>query len=133
VELKMLDVVRIKDIRVVSFIWTAIFLVIAGNFINDQLYIAILFTCSGVFLFLIACIIPSKLASSYKNWIRLGEFIGGITSLIVMFILFFGLFTPVSLIFKVIGKDSLNRKTDQSVDSYWITRTRQPESMKNQF
>ncbi len=129
----MLDVVRTKDIRVVSFIWSAIFLVIGGSFIHEQLYLAILFICSSVSLLLTACFVPRKLTWAYKNWIKLGEFIGGITSLIVMFILFFGLFTPISLLFKVTGKDSLNKKIDRSSDSYWITRTRQPESMKNQF
>lgn len=125
--------VRIKDIRIVSFIWTVILFIFAGFVINDYFIFAMLIICCSSLLFLVASIIPNKLVGTYKRWIKLGEFIGGITSLVVMFLLFFGLFTPISLMFKVFGKDSLNKTIDRSIDTYWVLRTRQPESMKNQF
>ena len=50
-----------------------------------------------------------------------------------MFILYFCIFTPVSIFLKILGKDLLDKKIDKSQNSYWIERKKQPESMKNQF
>ncbi len=50
-----------------------------------------------------------------------------------MFILYFGIFTPVSLVLKILGKDLLKKKMDKQGSSYWIDRETQPQSMKNQF
>jgi len=58
---------------------------------------------------------------------------GGIISKIIMFILYFGLFTPVSIFLKILGKDLLSKKVDKSKYSYWVNRKDQPQSMKNQF
>ena len=63
----------------------------------------------------------------------IGEFIGGVISKIIMFALYFGVFTPYSIFLKIIGKDLLNKKIDKSRESYWTEREKQPESMKNQF
>jgi hypothetical protein len=47
--------------------------------------------------------------------------------------LYFGFFTPISLVLKLLGKDLLNKKIDKSQESYWVERKTQPQSMKNQF
>lgn len=69
----------------------------------------------------------------YKVFIKFGNLIGGIISKIIMFVLYFGLFTPVSIFLKIIAKDLLNKKVDKSKKSYWIERESQPQSMKQQF
>ena len=69
----------------------------------------------------------------YRTWVRSGEFVGAILSKVIMFLLYFGLFTPMALIMRILGKDLLNKKLDKNTDTYWIIRETQPESMKNQF
>ncbi len=58
--------------------------------------------------------------------------IGFVISYIVMAIMFYLVITPVGLIFKIIGRDSMNRKFDPSAASYWIKR-RPPETLKRYF
>ena len=45
--------------------------------------------------------------------------IGFVLSYVIMGFLFFGLITPVGLLFRLIGKDPLNRRFDRSAPTYW--------------
>ena len=74
---------------------------------------------SGVFI-LWALLVPMTLAVVYKPWMLVGHFIGAINTKIILTIVFFLVFTPVALLFKVLGKDPMNRKLgDKSLSSYW--------------
>ncbi len=56
-------------------------------------------------------------------WMWFGGVLHRIVSPIVLGIIFFGVFTPVALIFKLRGRDALNRKFESSQPSYWLHRT----------
>ena len=84
--------------------------------------------------FLILGLINSKLLSPLnKIWIKLGEILGIIISPIVMFLVYFIILTPVSLIVRLFGKDLLGLKFFKKNDSYWIIRKSNLGSMNNQF
>ena len=84
--------------------------------------------------FLILGLINSKLLSPLnKIWIKLGEVLGIIISPIVMFLVYFIILTPVSLIVRLFGKDLLGVKFLKKNDSYWIKRKSNLGSMNNQF
>ena len=129
----MKKVPKKKDLIIFALIWSLIFSVIgiyplihANNIKIWSLVIA--------FIFVSIAIIKQKLLKKfYDIWIMIGEFIGGVISKIIMFALYFGVFTPYSIFLKIIGKDLLNKKIDKSRESYWTEREKQPESMKNQF
>lgn len=119
--------IKIKDLKIFAFIWSLIFTVIGIHY-KINIFIGI----AGIF-FLIGMIKPIVLSNFYKAWIKIGEYIGGIVSKIIMFMLYFGLFTPISIFLKFLKKDLLNKKIDKSKRTYWIERESQPQSMKNQF
>jgi hypothetical protein len=48
--------------------------------------------------------------------------IGFVVSHLIMALLYFGVFAPVALFFKLIGRDALNRGFDRGRKSYWIER-----------
>ena len=84
--------------------------------------------------FLILGLINSKLLSPLnKIWIKLGEVLGIIISPIVMFLVYFIVLTPVSLIVRLFGKDLLGLKFFKKNDTYWIKRKSNLGSMNNQF
>ena len=61
--------------------------------------------------------------------------IGMIVSPIVLGIIFFGLFTPIALYMKIIGRDELNLKLSKKA-SYWKERDldyMETDAFKNQF
>ena len=79
---------------------------------------------------------PSFLQPLNHLWFRFGMLLHKIINPLVMAFLFFLTVTPIALIFRLIGKDPLNRKADPNCASYWIKRDPKeltPESMKNQF
>jgi hypothetical protein len=58
--------------------------------------------------------------------------IGFVMSYVVMAIMYYGVITPVGVIFKIIGRDAMHRKFDPSAETYWIKR-RPPDSVKRYF
>lgn len=124
---------KLKKIRDFAFIWAGIFAVIGVYPLFKSSDIR-LWSIVIAFLFLIVGLSkPVLLNNFYKIWTKFGEFMGGIISKIILFILYFGLFTPISLFLKLLGKDLLDKKIDKSKHSYWTNRETQPESMKKQF
>ena len=79
---------------------------------------------------------PNLLQPMNRLWFRFGMLLHKIVNPLVMGFIFFLTVTPIALIFRLIGKDPLNRKPDPNCASYWIERDPKeltPESMRNQF
>ena len=83
--------------------------------------------------FLILGIINSKILTPLnKLWIKFGLFLGKIFSPIVMGVIFFFVVTPTGIIMRLIGKDLLNLKKNNS-NTYWLEKKNENSTMKNQF
>ena len=84
-------------------------------------------------IFLILGLINSKLLTPLnKLWFKFGIFLGRLMSPIIMGIIFFFVVTPIGLVLKIIGKDILSLKKNNS-KSYWIKKNGPISKMKNQF
>lgn len=85
---------------------------------------------------LIAWLFPKLLKPLNFLWFKLGMLLGAIIAPLVMMIIFFLVVTPIGLIMKMFGKDSLRLKRDMQKSTYWTDRNAdedQLSSMKNQF
>ncbi len=51
--------------------------------------------------------------------------IGLVISTVLIGLIYYGLFTPVGLLFKLMGRDMLHRKLDRNAASYWVERKEQ--------
>lgn len=129
----MVKEVKRKDLVIFGLIWALIFSVIGlyplmngENIRSWSISIAVVFIILSIAK-------PTIMVGFYRVWIKIGEFIGGIISKVIMFILYFGIFTPVALMLRLLGKDLLSKRLDKNSETYWITRETQPQSMKNQF
>ena len=84
-------------------------------------------------VFLILGIINSKILTPLNTlWFKFGLFLGKVVSPIAMGIIFFFVVTPTGIIMRLIGKDLLNLKKNNS-NTYWIEKNNENSSMKNQF
>ena len=82
---------------------------------------------------LILGLINSKILTPFKRgWIRLGEILGKVIAPIVMGFIYFTIITPIGIFLKLLGKDLLNIKFNDS-KSYWIKRSKKITTMKRQF
>ena len=71
----------------------------------------------------------------YLGFILVTLPIGLLVSFLLLAIFYFGILTPLALMFRLIGRDTLHRKFDRDAESYWITH-RQPNNLDryyNQF
>jgi len=48
--------------------------------------------------------------------------IGFVVSHVILGVLFYGVFTPVALVFRLIGRDALHRRFDRDAETYWVRR-----------
>ena len=84
-------------------------------------------------IFLILGIVNSKILTPLnKLWFKFGLFLGKIVSPIVMGVIFFFVVTPTGIIMRLMRKDLLNLKKNNS-NTYWIEKKNENSSMKNQF
>ena len=128
--------VTLPSNRKFGFFFTVIFLVI-GTYIfsGTQVIISyVLFALSAIFL-LVTLVNAEFLLPFNKLWMRLGLLIGLIVSPVVMGVIFFGLFTPISLLMKLFGRDELRLKV-KSRQSNWKERNTdvsQSDTFKHQY
>jgi hypothetical protein len=48
--------------------------------------------------------------------------IGWVVSHLILIVIFYGAFTPVALVFKLIGRDALTRRFRPDLESYWVPK-----------
>lgn len=97
--------------------------------VNPTVYVLIgLALYSGFFAF----IAPLGLKPLYVLLTLITFPIGFVMSYLTMIIIFYGVLTPVGIVFKLIGRDTMNRRFDPSATTYWIKR-KPPASVKRYF
>lgn len=82
----------------------------------------------------VALVYPPLLSPAYKLWMKIGVVLGWINTRIILGIVFFVLFAPVSLIFRIFSHDPMQRKLDNSAKTYRKPSTHLPrERMEKPF
>lgn len=127
--------VELPPNRSFGVFFAVIFFIVATYFYysnNNSLFY--LFIVLGVFILLIALTHAEHLLIFNKLWMRLGLILGLIISPIVLGIIYFGIFTPIAIVMRLIGRDELRLKL-RKMNSHWIRREpdRSNTSFKNQF
>lgn len=85
-------------------------------------------------LFIAGAFMPSILAPAHKGWMWIGHVLGWINTRILLGIVFYGLVTPIGLIFRVMGKDTMRQAFSEGSQSYRVVRQpRHRSHMKVQF
>jgi hypothetical protein len=59
--------------------------------------------------------------------------IGFVVSQSALAIIYFGVFTPIAIIFRLKGRDALKRKWDKQAKSYWEPRAQKQENIESYF
>ena len=127
-----MDNIKISSNRSFGIVFFIVFLLIAFYPLINQGEIRIWSVLISL-LFLILGIINSKILTPLnKVWFKFGIFLGKIISPIIMGVIFFFVVTPTGIIMRLMGKDLLNLKNNNS-KTYWIKKNVLKNSMRNQF
>jgi hypothetical protein len=117
----------IKELR--QFGWT---LVIGFGFLGGVLYWkgklhgAFGLWGAGVTLGSLALLIPSAAKVLYKGWMGWAFITGTLITRIILVLLFFGVITPVAVLFRCMGRDVLRLKRNSGTGSYWSDHRKIP-------
>ena len=65
---------------------------------------------------------PGLLRPIYVAWMVLAFPIGWTVSLLILAVMYYGLFTPIALVFKLIGRDPLERTRRPGLETYWTPK-----------
>ena len=76
----------------------------------------------GAALTLAFAVVPPLRKRIYIGWMYLVFPIGWVVSHLILGGIYFIVFTPMSVMLKIAGKDPMNRKLDKSAKSYWVLR-----------
>ncbi len=104
--------------------WTAIFDSLLGFEMASERARAVaagLFAGSGLALVL-GLLAPRVLLPLYVLSTLISLPIGYVLSFVIMGLLFYGVFTPIALVFRVAGRDPLKRRFEPEAATYWEPR-----------
>jgi hypothetical protein len=88
----------------------------------------------GGLLIVLGAVVPRSLKQVYHGWMKVGHVLGSINTRIILGIIYYLLITPMGLIMRLIGKDSLHRAFAQDAATYRVVRApRSRQHMRNQF
>ena len=88
----------------------------------------------GGVLIAFGAILPLALTPIHKGWMWIGHVLGWINTRIILGIVFYGLVTPIGLVFWLLGKDTMQRTLAESTPTYRVVRQPRPRGhMKYQF
>ena len=78
---------------------------------------------------------PGWIRPIYVGWMVLAFPIGWTVSQVMLALMFYGLFTPIGLLFRLLGRDPLHRTRRPGVESYWTPKPAPagPKSYFRQF
>ena len=88
----------------------------------------------GGLLIAVGGLLPQLLAPVHTGWMWVGHILGWINTRILLSIVFYALVTPIGLVFRLMGKDTMRRAFDETSTTYRVVRSPRPHShMKYQF
>ena len=120
-----------KDLRSFGVMIGIIFLLIAGFLIyKDKESFQMLLYIAGSFIGL-GLLIPILLKPIYILWMAFAIILGWIMTRLILSLLFYVIITPIGVILKIIGKDSLELKKQSVKESYWNQRDKNLEKNQN--
>jgi len=114
----------------------ACFCGIAGGLKHGFHFVSIVFLGLSFIFVSVTCLNYQAFKLGYQWWMKAAHLISKIAMGFILSVIFILIFTPVSLLFKLIGKDHLERQINLSAKTYWRKRQKLPfqkERYQQQF
>jgi len=110
-----------RMLRQFSLLWIIFLGAIAGlqEFYYDRPIVAGILALLAVTVGPLGLAWPATIRPIFIGWMALAYPIGWVVSRVILGILFFGMFAPVALIFRIIGRDAMGLKRQSRAATYW--------------
>ena len=88
----------------------------------------------GGLLIVFGGLLPRVLVPVHRGWMWIGHVLGWINTRILLTIVFYGLITPIGIVYRLMGKDTMRQAFSEVSPTYRVNRQPRPRShMKYQF
>lgn len=77
-------------------------------------------------------IAPGAIRPIFVAWMVVAFPIGWTVSRVLLALIYYGLFTPLGLVFRIVGRDRLGRRHRPDLDTYWTPKA-QATSVRSYF
>ena len=128
--------IELPSNRKFGFLFSIVFALISLTLLSfNSLFLYKLFLILSLLMLLISLTYPNLLKPFNYLWMLFGTLLGKIVSPIILGLIFFLMFSPISIISKLFGRDELNLRSKKE-ESLWKNREDskiEPKSFNNQF
>ena len=128
--------IKVSSDRSFGIVFTLLFLAVGIWMVLRGQPNGWLFLASAVLFFVVAMARPSVLGPLNRAWMKLGLLLSRVANPLILGVVFFLVLTPIAVIRRLLGKDSLHLGSKPGLESYWIDRIPpgpKPGSMTKQF
>jgi len=87
---------------------------------------AVYFGIIGGTLMVAGLILPGVLKPVFRAWMAFAVVMGFVMTRVILTVLYFGMFTPIALVLRLLGKDLLEEQWDKNAGTYWLKRKPEP-------
>ena len=109
---------RMPSERAFGWTFAVLFAILSAYLFYIGVHYSTTVIVSLALLFLTICK-PSTLSLPNLMWFRFGKLLQILVSPILLGLIFFGIFLPLKIIIKILGKKLLNTTIDPNADTYW--------------
>jgi hypothetical protein len=123
-----------KILRQFAALWIAFFggFALWQAFVRSNTTVAVLFAALALTVGPIGLIRPEWLRPVYVAWMVLAFPIGWTVSQVIVGVMFYAVFTPIALVFRLIGRDPLSLRRDPNLQTFWTPKPA-PSSVRRYF
>jgi len=123
-----------KALRQFSAAWLLFFLCLGTHqyFVREHQVLALLLGLMAVLIGTLGLIKPAAVRWIFVAWMVLAFPIGWLVSQLMLALLFFVVLTPVAILFRLRGRDLLDRKPAPEKSTFW-TKKSMPENVESYF
>ena len=128
--------VKVSSDQSFGIVFTLVFLVVGVWLVSGGQSKGGFFFVSAALFLVVAIARPSILGPFNRSWAKFGLLLGQVFNPLLLGVVFFLVVTPIAVVMRLLGKDSLHLKLKPNLKSYWIDRNPSgPKlgSMKKQF
>jgi hypothetical protein len=125
-----------RTLRQFAALFLIVFVLVAGLRVwrGDTGTLTTAIAVTGVVIGLLGLVRPEAIRYVYTGWMIAAFPIGWTISRVIVTLLFYVVFTPFALVFRLIGRDALRRRR-HTLTTYWLetNAAEPPESYYGQF
>lgn len=123
---------ELRNFGIIALAVTAVASAVLCFFVEAEIQWVVLPPLIGIII-LVVCLVSGKLGRLIYLAMSLAALpIGLVISVALLAAFYFLLLTPVAVVFRLFGRDLLNRRFEPDAGSYWIKRS-EPEAVERYF